>query len=170
MDFIDIQPTATKAHIFEQARDKLAMLGFTITEVDDQRPWGGYIRISEEDADQFIRTFYQSKVENQNLPQTPKVLFIAPHQRLSWQYHKRRREVWRVLNGPVKVIQGMTDNEQNESLHEAGDVIEFQTEQRHRMVGLDNWGVWVEIWQHTDKDNPSTEHEDNYRIQDDYGR
>lgn len=31
------------------------------------------------------------------------------------------------------------------------------------------WGVVAEIWQHTDKDNPSNE-DDIVRVQDDFGR
>jgi hypothetical protein len=40
---------------------------------------------------------------------------------------------------------------------------------RHRLVGLGDWGVLAEIWQHTDLQNPSDE-EDIVRLQDDYGR
>jgi hypothetical protein len=40
---------------------------------------------------------------------------------------------------------------------------------RHRLVGLDNWGVVTEIWQHTDVEHPSDE-SDIVRLQDDFGR
>ena len=42
-------------------------------------------------------------------------------------------------------------------------------EQRHRLIGLDDWAIIAEIWQHTEKDNPSDE-DDIVRINDDYGR
>ena len=39
----------------------------------------------------------------------------------------------------------------------------------HRLVGLSNWGIIAEIWQHTDPEKPSDE-EDIVRVQDDFGR
>ena len=50
-----------------------------------------------------------------------------------------------------------------------GDQIKLKKEQRHRLIGLDGWAVIAEIWQHTEKDNPSNE-DDIVRINDDYGR
>ncbi|NBC66802.1 MAG: hypothetical protein GVY07_14240 [Bacteroidetes bacterium] len=41
--------------------------------------------------------------------------------------------------------------------------------QRHRLIGLQNWGVVAEIWQHTDSSDPSDE-EDIVRLDDDFGR
>lgn len=32
-----------------------------------------------------------------------------------------------------------------------------KTGERHRLIGLNNWGVIAEIWRHTDKENPSDE-------------
>jgi mannose-6-phosphate isomerase len=41
--------------------------------------------------------------------------------------------------------------------------------ERHRLIGLEGWGVLAEIWQHPDANHPSDE---NYivRVQDDFGR
>ena len=50
-----------------------------------------------------------------------------------------------------------------------GDKIKLQKGERHRLIGLDGWGVIAEIWQHTDAENPSDE-EDIVRLQDDFGR
>ena len=47
--------------------------------------------------------------------------------------------------------------------------IQLKQGERHRLVGLDNWGIVAEIWQHTDAANPSDE-EDIIRVQDDFGR
>ncbi|GIW59631.1 MAG: hypothetical protein KatS3mg087_0697 [Patescibacteria group bacterium] len=160
----------TKEVLFQEGAKQLSTLGFHITETDSQRPWGGYIRIAEDDAAEFIQNFFESNVESQNLPQTPKLLFVAPHQRLSWQYHKLRQELWRILAGPVKVITSKSDIPESENIYNAGDIIHLNVEERHRMVGLENWGIWVEIWQHLYPDHPSTEHDDIYRIADDYGR
>lgn len=48
-------------------------------------------------------------------------------------------------------------------------VRQFEAGERHRLVGLDNWGVVAEIWQHTDPNEPSKE-EDIVRLSDNYGR
>jgi hypothetical protein len=50
-----------------------------------------------------------------------------------------------------------------------GDQIKLTQGERHRLIGLDDYGVVAEIWQHTDKNNPSDE-EDIVRVQDDFGR
>ena len=49
-----------------------------------------------------------------------------------------------------------------------GDQIKLSQGERHRLVGLADYGVVAEIWQHTDQ-VPSNE-EDIIRVQDDYGR
>jgi mannose-6-phosphate isomerase len=41
--------------------------------------------------------------------------------------------------------------------------------ERHRLLGLNEWGIIAEIWQHTDATDPSDE-DDIVRLQDDYGR
>jgi len=62
-----------------------------------------------------------------------------------------------------------TDVENEVKTKHPGDVIRLEKGERHRLVGLDGWGVLAEIWQHTDADNPSDE-DDIVRVQDDFGR
>ena len=50
----------------------------------------------------------------------------------------------------------------------AGSQLKLNQGVRHRLVGLDDYAVVAEIWQHTDK-VPSDE-EDIIRVQDDFGR
>ena len=50
-----------------------------------------------------------------------------------------------------------------------GSLITLKQGERHRLIGLNDFGVIAEIWQHTDVNNPSDEN-DIVRIQDDYGR
>jgi hypothetical protein len=49
------------------------------------------------------------------------------------------------------------------------EIVRLNQGQRHRLVGLNSWGMIAEIWQHTDINNPSDE-EDIVRVQDDFGR
>jgi mannose-6-phosphate isomerase len=50
-----------------------------------------------------------------------------------------------------------------------GQEIRLAQGQRHRLQGLDAWGVLAEIWQHTNDQQPSDEN-DIVRVQDDFGR
>ncbi|MNR26736.1 Mannose-6-phosphate isomerase [compost metagenome] len=94
---------------------------------------------------------------------------VAPERRLSWQYHFRRSEIWKVIKGPVGVKISNTDIEgELKTLHDQ-DFIKMEIGERHRLIGLDSWGVIAEIWQHTDQNNPSDE-DDIVRLQDDFGR
>ncbi len=49
------------------------------------------------------------------------------------------------------------------------DQIKLKQGERHRLIGLDDFAVVSEIWQHTDPNHPSDEN-DIVRISDDYGR
>ena len=54
-------------------------------------------------------------------------------------------------------------------LKKEGEIIHFQAQERHRLVGLDKIGVVAEIWIHTDLNNLSDEN-DIVRINDDFNR
>ena len=47
--------------------------------------------------------------------------------------------------------------------------VQFNREIRHRLLGINNWGIVAEIWQHIDMSNLSNEN-DIVRIEDDFGR
>ena len=162
----------TKVEIFERIQTELKAEGFNIDKSDFTRPWGGFFVIDEEQADHFIATYFPTyKKESLMLGNklSPKILVVAPDQRLSWQYHFRRAEIWRVVEGEVGVVISDTDEETELGTYEPGDLIVLSKGQRHRLVGLNDWGVIAEIWQHTEPEKPSDE-EDIVRLQDDYGR
>ena len=100
---------------------------------------------------------------------SPKILIVAPNKRLSWQYHHRRAEIWKLIGGVAGVITSDTDEEKEITLLNIGDIIQLKQGQRHRLIGLKGWGIVAEIWQHTETENPSNE-EDIIRVQDDFGR
>jgi hypothetical protein len=51
------------------------------------------------------------------------------------------------------VIRSQDDNQgQLEILKKV--ILTLQQGERHRLVGLEEWGVVAEIWQHTDAENP----------------
>jgi mannose-6-phosphate isomerase len=158
--------------IFKITSKTLEEQGFTIAAKDDSRPWGGFFVIDEAQAPQFIETYFPglSLEEFSGFEKlSPKILMVAPGTRLSWQYHHRRSEIWRLIAGEAGVIKSKTDEEGEVHELEPGELVRLGQGERHRLVGLENWGVLAEIWQHTDPQHPSDE-QDIVRVQDDFGR
>ncbi|MEI7652761.1 MAG: phosphoheptose isomerase [bacterium] len=147
----------------------VSSLGFIVTERDYEKPWGGYLRIDESQIDMFTAVFFKGVEVRVQGKLTPKILFVAPHQRLSWQYHHRRTELWRVVTGPVQAEKSENDTETPPVSYAVGDLIDLGPQVRHRLIGADSWGVVAEIWQHAEPTNPSNE-QDIVRVQDDFGR
>ncbi|WP_407636955.1 cupin domain-containing protein [Algoriphagus mannitolivorans] len=146
--------------------------GFTIVKQDRERPWGGFLVIEESQAPQFAKQFFpEEDFESLKISEklSPKILLVAPGKRLSWQYHFRRAEIWRCIDGAVAVATSLTDEESGRVILKVGDKIKLQQGERHRLIGLEDWGVVAEIWQHTDASHPSDE-DDIVRLQDDFGR
>ncbi|SMB92269.1 mannose-1-phosphate guanylyltransferase/mannose-6-phosphate isomerase [Hymenobacter roseosalivarius DSM 11622] len=71
---------------------------------------------------------------------------VAPEQRLSWQYHHRRAEIWRVVQGPVGVATSEDDEQGVVKSYQAGERIVIRQGERHRLVGQQGWGILAEIW------------------------
>lgn len=162
----------TRDEIFQQVAQQLENEYFTIVNKDDARPWGGFFVIEETQAQRFIETFFPgvplSDFEGfEKL--SPKFLLVAPNKRLSWQYHHRRSEIWRLIHGVAGVITSPSDVQGDVKTLAMGEIVRLECGERHRLVGLDGWGVLAEIWQHTDPSHPSDE-DDIVRVQDDFGR
>lgn len=169
---IDISKEKNKKEVFEEIARFLDAENFNVIKQDQTRPWGGFFVIEENQASAFAANFFPqlnlSDIQITN-KLSPKILIVAPNQRLSWQYHFRRAEIWKVLEGPVGVK--ISDTDQEGELRElvANSFIQMDKGERHRLIGLDSWGIVAEIWQHTDPNNPSDE-DDIVRLQDDFGR
>ena len=88
---------------------------------------------------------------------------------MSWQYHFRRAEIWKVIGGIAGVVTSDTDVENELQTLPLGTIINLKQGERHRLIGLGEWGIIAEIWQHTNAENPSDE-DDIVRVQDDFGR
>ncbi|GAB2863516.1 cupin domain-containing protein [Hymenobacter ruber] len=161
-----------KSALFQQVAETLKQQGFTIDKEDPTRPWGGFFVIDEAQAQEFANTYFDGLlVDSLRISGrlSPKILVVAPHQRLSWQYHHRRAEIWQVVQGPVGVATSETDEQGEVKSLQVGERIILRQGERHRLVGLKDWGILAEIWQHTDAHNPSDE-DDIVRVQDDFGR
>ncbi len=170
-DFIQIEATE-KQQVFETIGALLSEQGFSIDRQDFNRPWGGFFVIEEAQAAAFVKRYFPDSdfgdlVGGRKV--SPKILVVAPEQRLSWQYHHRRSEVWRVVGGSVGIVRSETDQQGALEELEEGNMVVLAKGERHRLVGLEVFGIVAEIWQHTNSNNPSDE-DDIVRLQDDFGR
>lgn len=164
-------PGKSKEEVFTEVEANIASF-VRIADKDTNRPWGGFLVINEEDAEKFIDKFFPELTSEElsiSGKLSPKILMVAPNKKLSWQYHNRRAEVWKLINGTAGVVVSDDDSEKELTILQTGNTIELKQGERHRLVGLDNWGIVAEIWRHTDAANPSDE-DDIIRLQDDFGR
>ena len=157
---------------FTKIADILSEQKLTVVSQDFTRPWGGFFVIDENQAQEFANLYFDGldvsglRVSGRL---SPKILLVKPEARLSWQYHYRRKETWRVVNGPVGIARSLTNEQGPVKIFETGNKVVMEKGERHRLIGLENWGVVAEFWQHTDLNHPSDE-EDIIRVQDDYKR
>jgi mannose-6-phosphate isomerase-like protein (cupin superfamily) len=161
-----------KSTVFTEVRKNIEGQGFGIVNEDSSRPWGGFFVIDEAQAPKFIETFFPhlSLADFAGFEKlSPKILIVAPNKRLSWQYHFRRAEIWKVIGGTAGVVVSDTDEETAQLELPINSIISLKQGERHRLVGVNEWGIIAEIWQHTDPKNPSDEN-DIVRVQDDFGR
>ena len=163
----------SKVDIFNKVQDELMdEKGFRFERVDFNRPWGGFFVIKEEQAQLFVDHFYKGEDLN-TLSKggriSPKILVVAPNKRLSWQYHHRRSEVWKLIEGESGIVRSMTDEMNEVEQMNIGEKVVLQKGERHRLVGLNDFGIIAEIWQHTDPNHLSDEN-DIVRLQDDFKR
>lgn len=161
-----------KTDIFTGVEQRLKNEGFNIVKRDETRPWGGFFVIDEAQAQQFANTYFDGlDIDDLKIggKLSPKILIVAPNKRLSWQYHHRRAEIWQVVTGTVGVVTSETDEEGELKEYQPKEQVKLHQGERHRLIGLKDWGVVAEIWQHTDPSNPSDE-DDIVRVQDDFGR
>jgi mannose-6-phosphate isomerase len=169
---MNITQTTDKIAVFTAVKNYLTQLGLPIVAIDNERPWGGFFVLDEAFAEKFIEIYFSHLSKKDLLiagKLSPKILVVAPHKKLSWQYHHRRAEIWKLINGEAAVITSDTD-EEKETIHlKINDIVQLKQGERHRLVGLDDWGIVAEIWQHTNSDYPSDEN-DIVRVQDDFGR
>ncbi|KAA9041981.1 phosphoheptose isomerase [Ginsengibacter hankyongi] len=162
----------SKREVFQKVKTFLLEKGFNIIKIDQERPWGGFFVIDESQSSKFKHYFFNETGEDNEErkgKQSPKILIVERDKRLSWQYHHRRSEIWKVIGGEIGVKRSNTDVEGPIETKKINTLISLHQGERHRLIGLDSWGIVAEIWQHTDPDHPSDE-EDIVRVQDDFGR
>ena len=169
---LNLSKNTSKQEVLTSIEKKIAELELVVASKDFTRPWGGFFVIEESLAPLFIQLFFphwQQSDLSISGKLSPKILVVAPHQRLSWQYHHRRAEIWKLVRGEAGIVISDTDQQGSLKKLAEGEIVQLNQGQRHRLVGLDGWGIIAEIWMHTDQNNPSNE-DDIVRLQDDFGR
>jgi len=172
MEELAIGKELNKSTIFNNIKKELIGQCFEIRDCDMKRPWGGFFVLAEKQAAKFVEIYFPGEdpaklVTDRKV--SPKILVVAPQRRLSWQYHHRRSEVWRVAHGSVGIIRSQTDEQGELQTLNEGDQVVLAQGERHRLVGLNDYSIIAEIWQHTNANEPSNE-EDIVRVEDDFGR
>ena len=164
--------TDSKAETFNKVQQYLDSLGLKVVAKDFERPWGGFFVIDETQAQEFAKNFFPGiNVSDLKISGklSPKILMVQPERRLSWQYHHRRAEIWKLVAGEAGIVRSDTDEEGPAENLKINEIIRLRQGQRHRLIGTAGWGMISEIWQHTDASRPSDE-DDIVRVQDDFGR
>ena len=161
-----------KELVFEDVAEYLHQQNLKIDKSDSTRPWGGFFVLDEAEAEKFIALYFSHLTKDELTiagKLSPKILIVAPEKRLSWQYHHRRAEIWKLIGGTAGVITSDNDVEKETTTLNIGDIIQLKQGERHRLIGLGGWGIVAEIWRHTNEAEPSNE-DDIVRVQDDFGR
>jgi mannose-6-phosphate isomerase len=109
----------------------------------DSRPWGKYFILYEDEL---------CKI---------KKIIVKPKSRLSYQYHNKRSETWKIING----FGNITINGKSKKI-KPGDVIEIGVGVKHRVENTgENKLVFIEI-----QTGIYFGEDDIVRIEDDYNR
>jgi mannose-6-phosphate isomerase len=171
---LDLSPTTSKQSIVESVQLIFESHGYCIVEINAEKPWGAYFRFDDTNTHSLVEDFFSSLLPlgvggEYGEKLSPKILLVTPNQRLSWQYHNRRGEIWSFVT-PGSYHHSRSDAEGVKYRARAGALVQFDVTERHRLVGLDDgYALVAEIWRHTDPLNPSDE-DDIVRLHDDYKR
>lgn len=160
----------------QRVRDVLVRdLDYRFSDIDEQKPWGAYYRIADNQTSRFLAEFFpdlsevEAKLGRNDVQLSPKILVVYPGHRLSWQYHNRRAERWRFLTAGI-YYRGHSDVMGKQVRAKQGDIVQFATGERHRLGSYaGDYTLVAEIWQHTEEQHPSDE-ADIIRLADDYKR
>jgi len=107
----------------------------------ESRPWGRFEKFTDNEVS------------------TVKLLYLNPNSALSLQFHKKRNEFWKVINGSGKII---IDDKTFEA--KAGDEFYIPIGVKHRLATTDDNIIVLEVsYGYFDED-------DNNRLDDMYGR
>src|SRR5688572_31268537 len=118
-----------KSEVLASVEKYLTDAGFKIAAKDFNRPWGGFFVLDESQAQKFGQLYFPN-VELSSLKisgkLSPKILMVQPDTRLSWQYHHRRAEIWKLVAGTAGVVTSDTDHEGQLQQLKVGEIIRLK--------------------------------------------
>ncbi len=169
---LSLDPSLSKTEVLRRVKQLIKEKGFIVADADEQKPWGAYYRFRDQHSKQFLKDYFP----DQDLQKTagsfsPKFLIFQPGKKLSFQYHHRRAEIWKVLHGKLEASITDQDHPGEYRVFQPGDQIYCPVQARHRAGAPagGEWSVVAEVWQHIDPKHPSDE-QDIVRLMDDFGR
>lgn len=175
LENIDLNQHQSPQEINERIAKILAANDYSVVLHDYDRPWGGFNQLANDNADRFVEEFFpdlspeDARLGDANSELSPKILTVAPGQRLSWQFHNRRAERWAFIT-PGGYHKSTTDDQGELQIAQPGEVVQFEQAERHRLVGaIGHFTLVAEIWQHT-KQGELSDEDDIVRLDDDYKR
>src|SRR5688572_2567431 len=104
----------TKDFVFNTVEKFLGDAKLSVVDKDFNRPWGGFFVLDETEAEKFAALFFPDlKISSINIggKLSPKILMVQPNKRLSWQYHHRRAEIWKLVSGIAGIVTSETNQE-----------------------------------------------------------
>ena len=95
-----LEPLRNLKSQFEFHLQSIKSSGLRVVNADLTRPWGGFFVLDDGQIDLFAQHFFEGvdlTLIQSDYKLSPKILMVKPGARLSWQYHSRRSEIWRVV-------------------------------------------------------------------------
>src|SRR5688572_16740773 len=118
-----------QAAVFQSVEQYLTAKQFRVASSSLDKPWGGFYVLNEADAEKFARYFFPedaSAMLGSGNKLSPKILVVAPEKRLSWQYHFRRAEIWKLIAGEAGVVISESDVETKPKEIAMGEIVRLK--------------------------------------------
>lgn len=138
----------TKQQVIQEVSEIAVYAGYTLADIDDSRPWAGFVRLAAENGDDFTRTYFrvdpiEARQGDSSATLSPKILYVESNQRLSWQRHQRRSERWAFLTDGFYYRSQDANNPGEPILTPAGTEVQFVAGECHRLMGYHNHPTFV---------------------------
>lgn len=123
-------------------------MGLNIESYDFDRSWGGVFEIAHEDTLIFINLFFKEqsfKLLEAKKKLNLKILCLEPNKQISWQYPNKGSKLWKLLEGKAAYYLSFTEEESTIKLLNFQECLLIEYGVRHRLIGLNEWGIIAEI-------------------------
>lgn len=161
LQLINTLPDRSVLEVSNDVESILLQYGYKIESSDLERPWGAFHKVSN--ADSFARDFFDLELTGDL---DAKIMVVAPHMRLSWQFHYLRNELWKFITDGYYVKSKLNKQTRRKKAKQ-NTILTIETLERHRLIGGKNFTIVAEIW---DNVNGQSSECDIVRLEDDFRR